>query len=123
MCLWHIGNESHLSHILSTSRGRALHIQDASSMDVDQIRVCPMPKNVGTSHFFKKSYKNTRTITDTVIDTIVSVTVSAFFALFAEYKVKSELCNTFIFGDPMMLWYFSVQRIPNHYRSWFQFDK
>jgi len=30
-------------------------------MDVDQIRVCPMPKSVGTSHFFKKSYKNTRT--------------------------------------------------------------
>ena len=34
------------------------------------------------TYFFKKSYKNTRTITDTVIDTIVSVTVFAFLCLF-----------------------------------------
>ena len=34
------------------------------------------------TYFFKKSYKNTRTITDTVNDTIVSVTVSAFLCLF-----------------------------------------
>ena len=39
-------------------------------------------KTVGMTGFFKKSYKNIRTITDTVIDTIVSVTVSAFLCPF-----------------------------------------
>ena len=60
-------------------------------MDVDQIRVCPMPKSIGMSAFFEKSHKNTRAITDTVIDTIVSVTVSAFLCYFSENKVFFKL--------------------------------
>ena len=44
MSLWHIGNESHLSHILSTSRGRVPQISGTSSMDVDGIGLSLIPK-------------------------------------------------------------------------------
>ena len=54
-------NESPLSHPEPFVCWRVPPISSASRRNVDQIGICTMPKSVGTMHFFKKSYKNTRT--------------------------------------------------------------
>ena len=42
-------------------RGRVPPNQDAFRGNVDRFGICSIPKSVGMTHFFDKSYKNTRT--------------------------------------------------------------